>query len=653
MSFIDEVIKRVRDADAARPRSTQAAVGWSEAGGCRAYLGYRIDEAWPSEEPDNWAAIRGTAIHAHLDEILGGPGVLTEVTTSYRGIPGHADLVRTEAAECWDFKGLALTTPIPTPSGWTTMGAVRVGDAVIGSDGRPCRVTAKSAVKQIGTYVVRFKDGPQVVCDREHLWWVKRGNGCQGPMEVVGIEEMAARVRRPNGQPNWRIPVAEPLELPDAGLPVPPYVLGCWLGDGSLGCGRITGAQDIFAEIEREGFTVGGIPPSQRGKAAPFRTVYALRGLLADAGVLNDRHVPPVYLRASVQQRQALIQGLMDSDGGWNRARNRAQFLTTSKVLAEAMFELLVSVGEKPHMAWASHSGFGVTCEACHIEWTPTRFNPFRLAVKADRVDVSGPLKVTRARWRTISTIEPGPDVATACIAVDSANSTYLCGEAMIPTHNTTRLANSQLWRSSPSALRQKRIQVHGYAAGLVDAGTLPEDCTVGLLVIPVDGSFADWWAYEEPFDRSLADEGADRLDWVRERMAAGAPLPKDQPYAWCESWCEFFSLCRGADDPKALNEITDPQAAAAVARYGELNAQIKPLAKEKENLGPLVRGLRGTAGDWRVSTSEAGEPKTVLDEDWIRADYASRGEPVPEIEKPGASPRLTVTKIKRKDAAA
>ena len=49
MSYIDEVIKRVRDADAARPRSVQAEIGWSEAGGCRAYLGYRIDGAWPSE----------------------------------------------------------------------------------------------------------------------------------------------------------------------------------------------------------------------------------------------------------------------------------------------------------------------------------------------------------------------------------------------------------------------------------------------------------------------------------------------------------------------------------------------------------------------------------------------------------------------------
>ena len=217
----------------------------------------------------------------------------------------------------------------------------------------------------------------------------------------------------------------------------------------------------------------------------------------------------------------------------------------------------------------------------------------------------------------------------------------------------TTTLANSKLWAGDHSLLYPKRVQAHGYAAGLVDAGDLPADCTVRLLVVPVDGTFADWWAYEEPFDRTLADEGADRLEEVRARMAAGEALPRDKPYAFCEKWCSYFSLCRDAYDPKALPEITDPELARAVTRYGELNAQIKPLADEKEILAPLVRGLRGIAGEWRVSTSEAGEPKTALDEDWIRADYASRGEPVPEMERPGIAPRLTVTRIKRKDAAA
>jgi hypothetical protein len=214
----------------------------------------------------------------------------------------------------------------------------------------------------------------------------------------------------------------------------------------------------------------------------------------------------------------------------------------------------------------------------------------------------------------------------------------------------TTTLANSKLWAGDQSLLYPKRVQAHGYAAGLVDAGGLPAGCTVRLLVVPVDGTFADWWAYEEPFDRSLADEGADRLEWVRARMAAGEALPKDKPYAFCEKWCPFFSLCREAEDVKTLPEITDPEAARAVIRYGELNAQIKPLADEKEVLGPLIRGLRGTAGDWRVSTGRPGDDKDVPDIDAILAAYATRSEPVPMTVKPGSAPRLTVTRIKRKE---
>lgn len=212
----------------------------------------------------------------------------------------------------------------------------------------------------------------------------------------------------------------------------------------------------------------------------------------------------------------------------------------------------------------------------------------------------------------------------------------------------TTSLANSKLWAGDHSLLYPKRVQVHGYAAGLVDAGELPADCTVRLLIVPVDGAFTDWWAYEEPFSRALADEGADRLEDVRAQLDAGEPLPKDKPYAWCASYCDFFSLCRDADDAKTLAEITDPELARAVTRYGELGAAIKPLADEKEVLAPLVRGLRGTAGDWKVSTSRPGEEKEVPDLDAVFAGYTERGEQIPMTTKPGNAPRLTVTRIKR-----
>ena len=75
MGFLDEVIKRARDYDAARPRSLQSAVGWSEVGGCRAALGYRLDGAWATDETDTWAAQRGTAFHNYLEPIVNFFGI--------------------------------------------------------------------------------------------------------------------------------------------------------------------------------------------------------------------------------------------------------------------------------------------------------------------------------------------------------------------------------------------------------------------------------------------------------------------------------------------------------------------------------------------------------------------------------------------------
>jgi hypothetical protein len=226
-----------------------------------------------------------------------------------------------------------------------------------------------------------------------------------------------------------------------------------------------------------------------------------------------------------------------------------------------------------------------------------------------------------------------------------------LVGRDWIGDIKTKTLASSLVWQKDPSTMRQARIQLAGYTAGLVDAGELPGDATMRLVIVPADGSFADWWLWEEPFDRSLADEGAERLEDVRRRMAAGEPLPKDKPIQFCQSYCPFFSLCRAQDDPREAEIITDPELAAAVAAYGKANAVWSAADKEKKRLAPVIRGLRGTAGEWRISLGVDGEDKDVLDEAAIAADYAERGLPVPMTTRPGSAPRMTVTKIRKASA--
>lgn len=133
----------------------------------------------------------------------------------------------------------------------------------------------------------------------------------------------------------------------------------------------------------------------------------------------------------------------MDTDGTWNTARDRAAFTTTDEALARQVFELLATLGQRPHLASVQRSGFGVTVTAYDVEFTPVGIEPFRLPRKAAKVRAKKtPYWATR---RVIVSVEPGPDVETACIGVDSYNHTYLCGDAMIPTHNTGKRAYSEV----------------------------------------------------------------------------------------------------------------------------------------------------------------------------------------------------------------
>lgn len=334
-----------------------------------------------------------------------------------------------------DFKGLALDTPIPTPDGWSTIGALSAGDQVFDSAGQPCTVTAKSSVHYRRCYRIRFDDASSVVCDDEHLWLTTSGrnSGRRTTITAVHTTEEIRQTLTLYGQHHHRVAVAGPLSLPETGLPIHPYVLGCWLGDGTASCGRITNPEpEIFERIAACGYEIGGSPPSAR---CPQRSIYGLATQLRKAGLLGHKAVPGTYLRASRSQRLALLRGLMDTDGTWNTTRSQAVFTSADKALALSVRELALSLGQRAVLHTITAHGFGLTIEAYHVSFTPVGLNPFALSRKADKVSVRSEVRSSR---RVITAVEETLTVPTQCITVDSPDSTYLCTEAMIPTHNTT-----------------------------------------------------------------------------------------------------------------------------------------------------------------------------------------------------------------------
>ena len=251
-------------------------------------------------------------------------------------------------------KGLDVETPIATPDGWTIMGALNVGDELFGGDGRPCRVVMTSEVRELDCYRITWQDGSQLIADGDHRWLVKDRNGTargsrDRPWIVVDTRRLAERPQQ------YATPTYPVLDLPDRDdLILPPYVLGCWLGDGDTGGANFTTADDpeIVEQMAMEGWPLRKRPEKYRWTWADEKTgprrPDGFQVRLRQLGVLGNKHIPTEYLRASEKQRLALLQGLMDTDGSCyftSSAYSQCEFGTSNPVLAVQVTSLIRSLG--------------------------------------------------------------------------------------------------------------------------------------------------------------------------------------------------------------------------------------------------------------------------------------------------------------------
>ena len=375
-------------------------------------------------------------------------------------------------------KALALDTAVPTPSGWTTMGELRSGDVVFDEGGKPCNVViAHRVMIDRACYRVRFSDGSEIVADEDHLWrtWDKSARKAHGRSaspthhpEIRTTKEIAATLFADRGREvNHSIECAEALNLPDVDLPIDPYLLGCWLGDGSSGAADITSADDeIVAAFKACGWVMKDRRTINTGKASTWAigTVDAAlvrdvsSGRMKSAGIgwlhllrennlLENKHVPSAYLRASRVQRLALLQGLLDTDGCIEDIGN-VEFCNTNKKLADAVYELCVSLGIKATMHEERAKLYGRDCgPKWRIHFTP--YIPvFRLSRKAARIKRPGAQSLRQGR-RYIVAVDRVDSVPVRCITVDSPSRLYLVGRSMIPTHNTLTGGNWLGWEAA------------------------------------------------------------------------------------------------------------------------------------------------------------------------------------------------------------
>jgi deoxycytidine triphosphate deaminase len=367
-------------------------------------------------------------------------------------------------------KALAVDTPVPTPTGWRTMGDLAVGDFVFGENGFPTQVVAATPpMHDRLCREVMFSDGQNIVADASHQWVTVDKNGRRYGSMRRGIRttDEIARTIRSNGEVNHHVPLAGPVQYPTRiDLPIEPYTLGAWLGDGTTTAAAITTVDyEILEQISGEGYPVRRLTyaPHLYSIGATGRTRdagtgrYARNGtlssLLRNLGMREGKYVPRAYLEAGVGQRLALLQGLMDTDGYVDNVAGRCEFTNTNERLADAVVELAASLGFRPIKSEGRATLYGVDCGPKYrVKFTPDR-PVFRLPRKLTRQKAAD---ARFHRFRAIDVVREVASVPVRCIQVASPTGVFLVSRSFIPTHN--------------SSLGRLGLLIHS-TAGYVDPG--------------------------------------------------------------------------------------------------------------------------------------------------------------------------------------
>ena len=365
-------------------------------------------------------------------------------------IAGQVDLIVKSGNEITiiDHKGLPLDTPILTSNGWSTMGELKVGDKVFDKDGNLCDITVKSGIHYNPCCKINFDNAESIIADIDHRWLISfklpkptKKNPDGYKHKVMTTMELKVYLDSLDKRTTYNIPKilnAKPLNTPKSKLPLDPYLLGVWLGDGSKDCGVITQAANshIWDELKSRGYEIGeNLNHDPERSGTDMRTVYGIRGILNYLNLLNNKHIPEMYLLASYEDRLDLLRGLMDTDGYFHPKRKRYVMTTSFDWQMEGMKQLVSSLGCKVSVFREIHKCNGKEFPGWNINFTTDKFNPF-LSRNSEIEDIV--IKDNNS-FRNIESIECVETVPTQCIAVNSPSHTYLCTHSFIVTHNTNK----------------------------------------------------------------------------------------------------------------------------------------------------------------------------------------------------------------------
>ena len=370
-------------------------------------------------------------------------------------------------------KALTLDTPIATPNGFVPMGKIRVGDSVIGRDGKPTKVVGVYPQGKVPVYKVKFSDGAEIRTCGNHLWEVKFhdetihwGSGSCYCTKIVTTEELFNSKLKSDTHRLYSVRYCEPVQFRKRELMLHPYIMGALIGDGCLrdATPMFTSFDDEIVEHMRDVLPETDDMHCQDAKRG--RYLISAKGGVKNGGTVRsvtasaleyygvnrkgsaDKFVPTEYLYSDVEDRLELLRGLLDTDGYADN--HRIEFSTVSKQLAEQVQFLCRSLGG--YSTIRSRMGKYRGKDGSVIETRtnyrvslqfPHGVNPFHLKRKSEKYSPK-----REALYHYIESVELCGEDYAQCICVDNEDHLYLASKYFVPTHNSQSGINFVNWIS-------------------------------------------------------------------------------------------------------------------------------------------------------------------------------------------------------------
>lgn len=325
-------------------------------------------------------------------------------------------------------KALYFKTPILTKAGFKEHGELQLGDYVIGENGKWVKVLLNHGNHVIESSRVIMSSKEELIASNQHEWVVycdrekyrKKGQKTKRRKEILETKDLLIKQRR-----NPAIKADIKIKGRKQNLPIDPYILGCWLGDGHSRQGVLTVGKEDIEHFKKLG-------EHREVKPGIYRVlIESLSKLLRINNLILNKHIPEIYFKSSIEQRFELLRGLMDTDG-YIDSRGNCEFTQKESSLANQVYLLIRTLGIKPSIntypATLNGKVVGNKQRICF------RTNELVFGLKR-KLDLIPNSNRKDSKFYFIKKVEPIGLKEVNCIEVEGG--VYLAGKSLILTHNS------------------------------------------------------------------------------------------------------------------------------------------------------------------------------------------------------------------------